>query len=98
MPKRRPVASKFVAEFGSFRFKVFLVVRRRLGSDRQLLDDLQAEPFEADDFLRIVREQPDAAQAEVAQNLRAKAVLAQVGLEAELLVGLDGVESFFLQR
>src|SRR5258705_12239467 len=89
MPKRRPVALELVSQLCSFRFKILFVVRCRLGFDWQLLDDLQTEAFEADDFLGIVREQPDTAQAEVAKNLRAKSVLAKVRLEAELLVCFD---------
>ena len=34
--------------------------------------------------------------AEVAQHLGTAAIVALVGLEAEMHVGIDGVESFFL--
>jgi hypothetical protein len=43
------------------------------------------------DLLRVVRGAAHAADAEVAQDLRADAVVAQVLAEAELQVRLDGV-------
>ena len=43
------------------------------------------------DLLRVVREEPHALDAEVAQDLRADAVVAQVLAEAELEVRLDRV-------
>ena len=53
--------------------------------------------FEADHLARIVGDRPDRLEAEVEQDLRADAVLAQVGLEPELLVGLDRVGALVLQ-
>ena len=59
--------------------------------ERHLLGDLEAVALEADDLARVVRQEPDRVQAQVAQDLRADAVVAQVRREAERLVGLDGV-------
>ena len=53
--------------------------------------------FQADDLLRIVRQETELAHAEIEQNLRAEAVIAQVAGEAELGVRLHRVEPFFLQ-
>ena len=48
--------------------------------------------------MRIVGQQPGFADAEVAQDLRADSVVAQVLLEAELQVGFDRIEPVVLQR
>ena len=77
-------------------FEVFLIVRIGGQAERELLDDFEAIAFEADDFLGVVRQQPHLADAEVAKDLRAHAVVAQVGSVAEFLVGLDGVETLLL--
>ena len=63
----------------------------------KLFGDFQAVAFEADDFLGVVGEELDAADAEVVEDLGAHAVVAEVGGEAEFLVGLDGVESLLLE-
>jgi len=82
---------------GAFGFEVFFVVGVRGQADGELLDDFEAVAFEADDFFGVVGEQADAAQAEIAEDLGAHAVVPQVGGEAEFFVGLDGVESLFLK-
>src|SRR5690242_14421152 len=64
---------------------------RRRDLERQRLDDRQAVALEAHELPRVVCEEPHRPHAERAQNLRADAVVALVGLEAELLVRLDGV-------
>ena len=65
--------------------------------DRHLLDDREAEALDPGDLLRVVREDADRRQAEVGEDLAADPVLAHVGREAELEVGLDGVEPVLLQ-
>ena len=42
---------------------------------RRLLDDLDAEAFQANNLARVVREKPDLAQAEIGKDLRADAGL-----------------------
>ena len=59
--------------------------------------DAQPVALEADDLARIVRDRADRLEAEVEQDLRADAVVAEIGLEAELLVRLDGVGARVLQ-
>src|SRR6266498_347902 len=75
------------------RLQVARVVRIGRDADGHLFDDLEAVAFEADDFLGIVSEEPDGFEAQVDENLRAKAVFAQVRFESKLEVGLDRVES-----
>ena len=70
-------------------------VGRRL--DRHLLGDREAVALEADDLFRVVGEDADAGQAEVAEDLGADPVVAQVGGQAELEVGLDRVGALLLQ-
>ena len=68
-----------------------------LDFERQRLDDAEAVALEADELARVVRQQAHGADAEVAEDLRADAVVALVRLEAEPLVRLDGVEPLILQ-
>ena len=70
----------------------------RHGLHRHPLDDLEAVALDAAVLRRVVRHQPHRRDAEVDEDLRADAVLARVGREAELEVGLDGVAAFVLQR
>src|SRR5829696_2274130 len=65
--------------------------------DRHLLDDREAEALEADDLLRVVREDADRREAEVGEDLVPDTPVARVGGEAELEVRLDRVEAVFLQ-
>ena len=74
-------------------FQVLGVVRRGRGANGDLFDNLEIEALQADNFLRIVREQTNAVQTEIDEDLRAKTVFAQIGLEPELLIGLDGIET-----
>ena len=77
--------------------QVGLVVGVGCGFDRHLLADREAVALEPDDLLRVVGEDADAGQAEVAEDLGADPVVAQVGGQAELEVGLDRVRALLLQ-
>ena len=90
-------AAKQVAQFFALGLEVFLVVLVRLHADWHLLDDLESVPLHADDFFRVVGEQPDFLDAEVGEDLRADAVLTQIHRKAEFLVGLDGVVALLLE-
>src|SRR5439155_17070835 len=72
-----------------------LVVRRL--HDRNSLTETQTVAFEPHHLARIVRDGPDRLEAEVEQDLRADAVITQIRLEAELLVGFDGVSAGVLE-
>src|SRR2546430_17428485 len=65
--------------------------------DRYALIDSQAVTFEADEFPRIVGDRPNGLQTEIEKNLRANAVVAQVGLEAESLVRFHRIDSLVLE-
>src|SRR5260221_415899 len=65
--------------------------------DGQAAHDLEAVAFEADELPRVVGEQTDLLHPELDQDLRADAVVALVGLEAERLVGLDRVLALVLE-
>src|SRR5262245_14955041 len=77
------IRSHQVPQLLAFGFQIFCVVRIRRHLNGHLFDDLQAVTFEADDFLRIVREQTDGAQTKVHEDLRAEPVLAQVHFETQ---------------
>src|SRR5713226_5188337 len=86
-----------VAEFLLLRLEVFSSRRRWGDLERDALDDLEAEAFDGDVLGGVVRHQTDLADAEVAEDLRAGAVVADVGGEAELLVRLDRVGALILK-
>ena len=65
--------------------------------DRHLVGDRQAVALEAHDLLRVVREQADRAEPEVHEDLRADAVVAQVGGQPEPHVRVDRVEPLLLE-
>ena len=70
---------------------------RRRHFERQRLRHGEAITFEADELPRVVRQQPHRADADVAQDLGADAVVPLVRLEAEVLVRLHRIESLILQ-
>ena len=69
----------------------------RMDLERDALDDLEPVAADRDVLGRVVGHQAHLAHAEVAQDLAADAVVADVGREAELLVGRDGVVALVLQ-
>src|SRR4051812_47205760 len=72
-----------------------LGVRDRL--ERDPLDDFEAEALEATVLGRVVGEEPHGGDAQVDEDLSADAVLPAVDGQAELEVGVDGVEALFLE-
>src|SRR4051794_12145503 len=74
--------------------RVFLVLRL---FQRHPIADAQAVALEANHLARVVRDRPDRFEAEVEQDLRTDAVVAQVRLEAETFIRLDRVRAFILQ-
>src|SRR5205807_1090324 len=59
--------------------------------------DLEAVGLDAGDLARVVRQDPDRREPEVGEDLVADPVLAGVSREAELEIGLDGVETLILE-
>src|SRR6266849_55216 len=80
-----------VAHLLALGHQVALVALGGRNLDRHALDHLEPIPLDADDLLRVVREDAQAFRAEIDEDLRADAVVAQVGLEAQYVIGLDGV-------
>src|SRR5208283_2813569 len=74
----RPVASQQMPQLLPLGLEVARVVRVGFHLYRQLLDDLQPVAFQPHNLPRIIRQQPDGLEAQVRQNLRPEAVLAQV--------------------
>ena len=92
------IEAEQVAELVLLGAQVRDVLGGRHGLHRHPLDDLEAVALDAAVLRRVVRHQPHRRDAEVDEDLRADAVLARVGREAELEVGLDGVAALVLQR
>ena len=77
--------------------EIEFVVFSRFDYNRDALDDLHAEIAETVNLLRIVSQQAERLCAEVAQDLRADVVFAQVLVEAESEVSLDRVHALILK-
>src|SRR4030095_7698857 len=86
-----------VPELRLFCFEIFFVVRIGFGPDRHLLAHFQTVTLEANNFLRIIGEEPELSHAQIEKNLCAQSVIAQVSCVPEFRVGLYGGESFLLQ-
>ena len=65
--------------------------------ERHAADHVDAESGQAAHLRRVVGEQPDRPHPEIAEDLRARAVLARVGGQAELKVGVDRIGARVLQ-
>jgi len=61
------------------------------------LDYADPGPLQRRDFIGIVREQPHLLDPQRFQDLSRQAKLAMIGLEAQLLVGLHGIQTLVLQ-
>src|SRR5207248_11444333 len=77
--------------------EIFCVMRVGFGSNRHLLDHLNAVTLETHNLLRIICQESELADTKIVKNLRAESVIAEIGRETELRIGLDGIESFLLQ-
>src|SRR5579862_7875008 len=69
-----------------------LFVRRYL--DRNSFDNPQTVAIEADDFLGIIRQEPNFPDTQIDQDLRPNAIVPEVGSEAQPAIGLDGIQAF----
>ncbi len=54
-------------------------------------------PLQRGDFVGVIRQQPYAANAEFPQDFGRHAIVAQVRLKAQALVGFHGIEAGILQ-
>src|SRR5215470_490043 len=82
-----------VAELVALGAEILPVLGIRGDLDGQPLHDGQAVALEARALRRIVGHQAQVLQPEVHQDLRADAVVAQIRLEAQRGVGLDGIHA-----
>src|SRR5690242_7001115 len=65
--------------------------------DRNAVVDAQPIALQANQLARIVRDRSDRANPEIEEDLRPDAIVAKIGLEAELLVRLDRIGAAILQ-
>jgi hypothetical protein len=86
-----------VAQLFLLRLKVLLGVRVGLDFAGHALDYFYASPLQRLDLLRIIREQAHLAYAERPKYLAGEGKVALVGLEAQPLIRLDGVQTGILQ-
>src|SRR5688572_11604186 len=86
-----------MTELVSFRPQVTLVLPVRRLHQRHAVAEAQAVSLEADHLARIVGDRPNRLESEIQEDLRTDTVVAEIRLEAEPLVRLDGVRAFVLQ-
>src|SRR5690242_1217510 len=84
-------------ELGLLGLEIVRVLWRLGRNDGDAILDVEAVPLEPDQLARIVGEDAHRPQPEIEQDLCADAVVAQVGAEAERLVGLDRVLPLVLE-
>jgi len=77
--------------------QIALVVAVRREDMRHALDDADAAAVERRHLLGVVGQQADAQEAQLAQHFGGREIDPLVGVEPELLVGVDGVEAGILK-
>src|SRR5690242_9055887 len=87
-----------MAELGLLRAQVVDVAVARRHLEGNALGHLNAVNLKSADLARIIGKQRDLLQAEIAQDLRADTVIAEIFLETELEIGLHRVAALILQR
>lgn len=80
-----------------FGAEVFLRRSVRLDFAGDAFSYFDAGGFQGGHFLRIVGKEADSFQAQRLEDFSGELEFAMVSLETELLVGLDGIETFVLQ-
>jgi hypothetical protein len=86
-----------VAELGLLCRKVSFVVRIGCRANGKLFNDFKIVTFEPNDLAWIVCEQADLADTQINEDLRSKAVVAEIYGESQLFVGLNGIKPLFLE-
>ena len=86
-----------VSHLHSLGLEIFDVVRIGFAPNGHLFYHLKAITLKADNFLGVIRQKTELADTEIEEDLRAKAVIAQVAWVTKLRVCLNCIESFLLQ-
>src|SRR5579884_40907 len=89
--------AEYVPHLLSFRLEIFAVIRIGRNAQRDPLDDLQPVAFQSRDLHGVVGHKPDLLETQIDHDLRADAIIPQIGLKAEHLVGLHGIGALLLQ-
>src|SRR5205814_8493339 len=87
------VSIQQVPHLHPLRAQIRLVLDGRLDDERHALEDVDAEAAQLLDLDWVVRQQANLLDAEVVEDARGIAIVAEVGGEAEVLVRLDCVET-----
>ena len=80
-----------------FCLQVLIIVLVRRYFDWNIFNNFKAVSLKAYTLCRIVGDKSHLVHAELAQHLRAAAVVALIGLESEMYVCINGIKAFFLQ-
>lgn len=80
-----------------FGLQVLIIVLVRRYFDWNIFNNFKAVSLKAYTLCRIVGDKSHLVHAELAQHLRAAAVVALIGLESEMYVCINGIKAFFLQ-
>src|SRR5262245_38457967 len=79
-------------------FEILAGGRRGGALERQRLGKRDSVSRQADEFAGVIGQQPHGMDTQAAKDLGADAVIALIRLEAEALVGLNGIEALVLER
>src|SRR5437667_7268673 len=86
-----------VSHLHSLGLEIFDVVRIGFAPNGHLFYHLKAITLKADNFLGVIRQKTELADTEIEEDLRAKAVIAQVAWVTKPGVRLYRIEPFLLQ-
>ena len=86
-----------VAHAFLLRLEVTLVVLIGFNFDGYILNDFKAVSFEANALYRVVGHKTHFAHTKKVEDLCTDAVVAQVGVVAQVNVGVNGIKALFLQ-
>lgn len=81
-----------------FSRQVGIILTVRIDHNRDPGKNFDAMLLQASDFVRIIREQTHASDAQITEDARGHAVVPQIGCEAQSDIGFHGIQTFFLQR
>ena len=81
----------------SLSFEVSLIVFVGSGLDGDIFYDFQSVGLQSDTFYGVVCHQAHFVYTEMAQHLCSTAIVALIGFEAQMGVGVHGVVAFFLK-
>ena len=79
------------------RLQVADVLNARRNLESNPLHNLDPISLQANDLLGIVCHQTDLSKPQIDENLRTEPIIPQIGLESQVMVGLNGISTLILK-